>query len=54
MYGFEESQATRRSELTNNNTEKETFFVNIKPTELFGFADQEKVTWFGLYPYFKT
>ena len=29
MYGFEESQATRRLELTSNKTEKETFFVNI-------------------------
>ena len=26
MYGFEESQATRRQELTNNKTEKGTFF----------------------------
>ena len=44
MYGFEESQATRRLELTTNKTEKGTFFVNIKLIDLFGFADQEKVT----------
>ena len=47
MYGFEESQATRRQELTNNKTEKGTFFVRIKLTDIFGFADQEKIT-FGL------
>ena len=47
MYGFEESQATRRQELTNNKTEKGTFFVRIKQKDLFGFADQEKKT-FGL------
>ena len=43
MYGFEESQATRRQELTNNKTEKGTFFVRIKLKDLFGFADQEKI-----------
>ena len=42
MYGFEESQATRRQELTNNKTEKGTFFVRIKLKDLIGFADQEK------------
>ena len=42
MYGFEESQATRRQELTNNKTERGTFFVNIKLIDLFGFADQKK------------
>ena len=42
MYGFEESQATRRQELTNNKTEKGTFFVRRKLTDIFGFADQEK------------
>ena len=41
MYGFEESQATRRLELTTNKTEKATFFVRIKLKDLFGFADQE-------------
>ena len=45
LYGFEESQATRRQELTNNKTEKGTFFVRIKLTDIFGFADQEKITY---------
>ena len=45
MYGLEEAQATRRQELTNNKTEKGTFFVNNKLIDLFGFADQEKVTY---------
>ena len=44
MYGFEESQATRRQELTNNKTEKGTFY-RIKLKDLFGFADQEKITY---------
>ena len=43
MYGFEESVAIRRHELSNNKTEKGTFFVNIKLIDLFGFAVQEKV-----------
>ena len=45
MYGFEESQATRRLELTTNKTEKETISANIKLTYLFEFAVQEKVTY---------
>ena len=45
MYGFEESQAIRRQELTNNKTEKGTFFVRIKLKDLFGFADQEKISY---------
>ena len=45
MYGFEESSTIRRQELTNNKTEKETFFVRIKLKDLFGFADQEKITY---------
>ena len=45
MYGFEESIAIRRQELTNNKTEKGTFFVRIKLRNLFGFADQEKITY---------
>ena len=50
LYGFEESQATRRLELTNNKTEKGTFLVNIKLFDLFGFADQEKITYgFGYF-----
>ena len=44
MYGFEESQATRRQELTRNKTEK-GFFVRIKLKDLFGFVDQEKITY---------
>ena len=45
MYGFEQSQATRRLGLTTNKTEKGTFFVNIKLIDKFGFADREKVTY---------
>ena len=45
MYGFEESTTIRRQELTNNKTEKETFFVRKKLKDLFGFADQEKITY---------
>ena len=43
MYGFEESTSIRRQELTNNKTEKGTFFVRIEMRDLFGFADQEKI-----------
>ena len=45
MYGFEESTAIRRQELTNNKTEKGTFFARIKLKDLFGFADQEKISY---------
>ena len=45
MYGFEEDQTIRRRELTNNKTEKGTYFSRIKLTDLFGFADQEKITY---------
>ena len=45
MYGFEESLSVRRQELTNNKNEKGTFFVRIKLKDLFGFADQEKITY---------
>ena len=45
MYGFEESTTIRRQELTTNKTEKGTFFVRIKLKDLFGFADQEKLTY---------
>ena len=45
IYGFEESTAIRRQKLTNNKTEKGTFFVRIKLKDLFGFADQEKITY---------
>ena len=45
MYGFEESSTIRRQELTNNKTEKGTTFERIKLKDLFGFADQEKITY---------
>ena len=45
IYGFEESTAIRRQELTNNKTDKGTFFVRIKLKDLFGFADREKITY---------
>ena len=45
MYGFEESTTIRRQELTSNKTEKGTCFVRIKLKDLFGFADQEKITY---------
>ena len=45
FYGFEESTVVRRQELTNNKNEKGTFFVRIKLKDLFGFADQEKITY---------
>ena len=45
LYGFEESTVVRRQELTNNKNEKGTFFVRIKLKDLFGFADQEKISY---------
>ena len=45
LYGFEEILSVRRQELTNNKNEKGTFFVRIKLKDLFGFADQEKITY---------
>ena len=45
MYGFEESTTIRRQKLTNNKTEIGTFFVRIKLKDLFGFPDQEKITY---------
>ena len=45
IYGFEESGNTRREELTNNKTEKETFFVKIKLRDQFKIADQVKFTY---------
>ena len=42
LYGFEESDISRRQELTNNVVEKGTIFLRIKFRDLFGFADQEK------------
>ena len=45
LFGFEESTTIRRQELTKNKNEKGTFFVRIKLKDLFGFADQEKITY---------
>ena len=45
MYDFEENSTIRRQELTNNNSEKGTSFLRIKLKDLFGFADQEKITY---------
>ena len=45
VYGFEQSTTIRRQELTNNKNEKGTFFVRIKLKDLFGSADQEKITY---------
>ena len=45
MYGFEEDTTIRKQELTDNKNEKGTFFVRIKLKDLFGFADQEKITY---------
>ena len=45
LYGFEESTTIRRQELTSNKNEKGTFFVRRKLKDLFGFADQEKITY---------
>ena len=53
VYEFEES-TIRRQELTNNKTEKGTFFVRIELKDLFGFADQEKNLWVGLHLNSKT
>ena len=41
VYGFEESAATRRLDLTNHKTSKRTFFVK---KGIFGFVDHEKIT----------
>ena len=45
LYGFVESQASRRLELTIKKSEKGTVFAKIKLIDLFGFAGQEKVTY---------
>ena len=55
MYGFEESENTRRLDLTNHKTEKGTFFVRINLKDMFGFSDQEKNNlWIGLFSDVKT
>ena len=45
MYGFEESENTRRQKLPNNKIEKKNLFVRIKSKGLFEIADQEKFTY---------
>ena len=45
VYGFEDNQTVRRQELTNRKTEKGTYFVRIRLTDIFGFATQHKVTY---------
>ena len=45
LYGFEENLSVKRQELPNKKNEKGTFFVRIKLKDLFGFADQEKITY---------
>ena len=45
IFGLEESDATRRLELRTNKSEKGTIFVRIKLRDLFGCADQEKITY---------
>ena len=42
---FEIDKNKRRLELTNNKNEKGTFFVRIRLNDIFGFADQEKITY---------
>ena len=42
MYEFEESEATRRLELTTKKTGEGTILVRVKLKDIFGFADQEK------------
>ena len=45
IFGFEESVAIRRQELTYHKTEKGTFFGRKKLKDLFGFANQEKINY---------
>ena len=45
FYGFKESEATKRLELTTNKLEKRFFFLRIQLRDLFGFADQETMTY---------
>ena len=42
IWNFQKTR--RRLELTNHKTEKGLFHVRIKLTDIFGFADQNKVT----------
>ena len=43
--GLKNHKQLEEKELTNNKTEKGTFFVRIRLSDIFGFADQEKITY---------
>ena len=47
LYGFDSNVARRRQELTNNKEpgEKGTFYNRIRLIDIFGFADQDKITY---------
>ena len=47
LYGFDSSVPRRRFELTNNkeDLEKGTFYSRIRLIDIFGFADQDKITY---------
>ena len=47
LYGFDSNIPRRRQELTNNkeDLEKGTFYSRIRLIDIFGFADQDKITY---------
>ena len=47
LYGFDSSITRRWEELTNNKEvgEKGTFYNRIRLIDIFGFADQDKITY---------
>ena len=47
LYGFDSNVDRRREELTNNKEvgEKGTFYSRIRLIDIFGFADQDKITY---------
>ena len=45
MYGFEIDNEKRERQLTNDKNERGTFFNRILLRDIFGFADQEKITY---------
>ena len=47
FYGFDSNVPRRRQELTNNKEagEKGTFYSRIRLIDIFGFADQDKITY---------
>ena len=47
LYGFDSNVNRRREELTNNKEagEKGTFYSRIRLIDIFGFADQDKITY---------